>query len=55
MEVLSSPKLHHHEVGDPVDVSLNCTTSGAGPVPDEGIMAKLATGSVTTANVAVAV
>ncbi len=42
-----SPKAHAHFVGDPVDVSVNFTASGAGPLA--GVKVKSATGFVAGA------
>jgi hypothetical protein len=42
--VWPSPKFHAHDVGDPVDVSVNETVNGA--FPDAGDRVKLATGAV---------
>jgi len=41
MEVPPSPKSHAHIVGFPVEVSVNCTVSGA--VPEVGVAVKFAT------------
>ena len=40
--VFPSPKFQLHEVGELVEVSVNCTVSGA--VPDVGVTMKFATG-----------
>src|SRR3954471_14977716 len=49
-----SPKFHDHEVGDPVERSVNCTANGAGPlVTDEANDAVGATGAADTVIVAV--
>src|SRR3954468_24378544 len=42
VDVVPSPKSHDHDVGAPVDVSVNWTASGA--VPLVGVAEKLATG-----------
>ena len=44
VEVLPLPKSHDHDVGLPVEVSVNCTANGA--VPDVGDAVKLAVGAV---------
>ena len=41
-----SPKSQLHEVGLPVDVSVNPTVSG--PAPEVGVAVKLAVGGVAT-------
>jgi hypothetical protein len=41
VEVVPSPNSHDHAVGVPVEVSVNCTSSGA--VPDVGVAVKFAT------------
>jgi hypothetical protein len=41
--VFPSPKLQSHEVGEPVEVSVNCTVSGVDP--EETSFVKLATGA----------
>jgi hypothetical protein len=41
--VTPSPKFHSHEIGLPVDVSVNCTACPA--AGEEGIKAKDATGA----------
>ena len=43
VDVLPSPKVHTHEVGELVDVSVNATVSGNFPVV--GVPVKLATGA----------
>ena len=42
VEYVPSPKLHFHEVGDPVLLSVNCTFNGA--FPEVGDAEKAATG-----------
>ena len=44
--VFPSPKFQLHDVGELVEVSVNCTVRGA--VPDVGVPVKLATGIVTS-------
>jgi hypothetical protein len=41
-----SPKSQLHDVGALVDVSVNCTVSGAGPL--DGVIVNAATGATTT-------
>ena len=43
VEVVPSPKSHDHPVGDPVEESVNLTSSGA--VPAVGVAEKPATGA----------
>jgi hypothetical protein len=43
--VFPSPKSHDHDVGELVEVSVNCTVRGA--VPEATLFVKLATGTVT--------
>ena len=42
-ELDPSPKFHFHDVGEPVELSVNVTVNGALPVV--GVPAKLATGA----------
>ena len=44
MLVPPSPKFQLHDVGDPVELSVNCTVRGA--VPDVGVPENAATGIV---------
>ncbi len=46
VEVAPSPKDHAHDVGDPIEVSVNWTESGAAPVA--GVAVKLAAGLALT-------
>jgi hypothetical protein len=49
VDVAPSPKAHDHDVGPPVDVSVNRTARGA--VPLVGVAAKLAVGACVAAGV----
>jgi hypothetical protein len=42
-----SPNVHAHDVGEPADVSANCTVNGI--VPEVGVPVKSATGATGTA------
>jgi ribosomal protein L21E len=48
-----SPKVQDHEVGEPVEVSVNCTVRGG--TPDVGAAVKEATGEVAAVAAAVVV
>jgi hypothetical protein len=53
--VVPSPKSHAQDVGLPVDVSVNCTTSGACPVAADAVKDAVAsTGAAATVTVVVA-
>ncbi len=47
LPVEPSPKFQNHDVGDPVEVSVNCT--GWFGVGEDGVQPKFATGDVTAA------
>jgi len=46
--VAPSPKFHAHAVGDPVEVSLNCTAKGADPVVGDAVNAATGATAVET-------